>query len=554
MAQLEGYRFLLRFSQPPFPRIHIAIHPRLSTIHLARGLKTPKAPTELAVELTRQLSGRSVISVTKPELERLVRLEFSGGRVLIIELMGKASNLLLLGADQEILRFARKHHGEYRQPVIGETYTPPQRSSRWVASDPGSLTRTQFESILGGSREEMAVRLVDAVPGLSVHLAREVEHLVRDGEEPWEVFSRLIERTSSSMPMSPTLYSPAPPGELAESSPLTSRNLFASVFPLSHAAGLAQTTAPTANEAEEMATTCLVRRMMYETVQMSLAALLRREKRRIEDLVDVLESELREAERAGSADRRRAELILAGLHEARKDGSLVRVVDHYDPAGGTIEIPIDPRLGLNENAQRYFKSARRSARTLELSPGRLRGLRNRLALVEAATARVALAGTSVELESVERDLQDAGVVKAFRKVERAEVGRSAEYVQVREYRTRDGFTILVGKTAAENDHLTFKVAAPHDLWLHAAGHPGAHVVVRNPRRLQTLPDGAVLEAAAIAAWFSKGKNEQALDVHVAWRRHVRKGRGMSPGMVQLKRHRTVRVDPRSARLTSPDAP
>ena len=80
VAQLEECRFLLRFSRPPYPRLHIAIHPRLSTIHLARGMKSPTAPTELAVDLTRELAGRSVLSVTKPAAERLVRFELTDGR------------------------------------------------------------------------------------------------------------------------------------------------------------------------------------------------------------------------------------------------------------------------------------------------------------------------------------------------------------------------------------------------------------------------------------------------------------------------------------------
>lgn len=553
VVQLEACRFLLRFSEPPFPRVHIAVHPRLSTIHLARGLKAPAAPTELSVELTRELAGRRIVSVTKPASERLVRIETTGGRVLIVELMGKASDVILVGPDSRIHRFARGHQGEFRQPAVGEIYLPPPPYPRRVVPDPGSLTRTLFEGLRKDAGERFSDRLVESIPGLSVPVAREVEHRAEKGEDAWQVFVELLERSSSG-PRTPLLYSPAPPAELAESQPLSSRNLFAAVFPLTHAAGLAATPAPTANEAEEMATACMVRRMMYETVQLSLATLLRREDRRIQDLLGVLEAELAAAELAGTIDRRRGELILAGLHEARKEGGSVRVVDHYDPQGGLVEIPIDPRLGLNENAQRYFKSARRSARTRQLAPTRLRGLKERLRRVEQAAGRVQGAGTRAELESIERDLQEAGIVRAFRKTDRAEVGRAAEYVRVHEFRTREGFLVLVGRTAAENDHLTFKVAAPHDLWLHAAGQPGAHVVVRNPKRLQALPESTVQEAAAIAAWFSKGKTETALDVHVAWRRHVRKGRGMSPGMVVLKRHRTVRVDPRSARLTSSDAP
>ncbi len=135
------------------------------------------------------------------------------------------------------------------------------------------------------------------------------------------------------------------------------------------------------------------------------------------------------------------------------------------------------------------------------------------------------------------------MLTAIRKPGREDVAGKREYVQVRQFRSVGGYTILVGKSGAGNDHLTFSVASPQDLWLHAAGYSGAHVVVRNPGRLSALPDATVRQAAAIAAYFSKGQPEKSLDVHYAWRRHVKKGKGMSPGMVMLKRHRTIRVSP-----------
>jgi predicted ribosome quality control (RQC) complex YloA/Tae2 family protein len=163
--------------------------------------------------------------------------------------------------------------------------------------------------------------------------------------------------------------------------------------------------------------------------------------------------------------------------------------------------------------------------------------------VAAALEQAGSARGTASLESLERELQQEGILRAVRRTGPAAVGRKARYIPVSTYTTRDGFTVLVGRSSAENDELTFRVAAPDDLWLHAAGWPGAHVVVRNPRRLRELPDATVREAAAIAAWHSKGRDEPELDVHVSFRRHVRKGRGMSPGMVMLRKHRTVRVAP-----------
>ncbi len=315
------------------------------------------------------------------------------------------------------------------------------------------------------------------------------------------------------------------------------------MFPLSHAAGLTATRAGSANEAEAAATAALVRHLAYTSLRQSLSALLNEERRRSASLVKVLEREQAEAAEAAPRERRRGELILAGLSNARKDGDVVRVIDHYDPEAKEVAIPIDGRLGLKENADRCFHSARRAERAMEIIPDRLARQRERLAAVLAALPRLEGARDRAALEAVEVELQRDGLIRALRPKQRAEVGTRPEYVKVREYHSSDGFAILVGRTGAENDTLTFKVAAAHDLWLHAAGYPGAHVVIRNPRRLASLPESTVLEAAALAAWFSRGRSESHLDVHVAWRRHVRKGRGMSPGMVMLKRHRTVRVAP-----------
>ncbi len=553
-VQLDTDRFLLRFDEPPFPRIHIAIHPRISTMHLARGVKAPAAPTELAVALTRELEGRRVLGLSMPEMERLVRIDFEQGRALVVELMGRASNMLLLDHDERILRFARSHAGAFRRPAIGGLYVPPPVPPRWVEQGMDAIDEAGFREILAdesrGSTEEL--RLARALPGVSVHLAREIAWLAGAGADPWRAHLDLAARARSGT-REPVYYSPAAGADLSESLPLTNRNMFAFPFSLSHASHLTATRTPTVNEAEEAVTACVLRHLEYASLHESLSALLRQERRKVADLIEVLEADLAEASRCGDQDRRRGELILAGLHAARKEGTVVRVVDYYDPDAREVAIPVNPRLSLGENAQRYFKAARRRERARAIIPGRLESLKRRRADLDGAADQPALARSRRDLEEVERSLQEKGLIRAFRKSRRPEVARRPEYVEVREFRSVDGFTIIVGKTGAENDHLTFSVAAPHDLWLHAAGWPGAHVIVRNPGRLASLPQPTVLQAAAIAAHFSKGKEQGEMDVHVAWRKHVRKGKGkgMGPGMVMLRRHKTVRVAPGLPRSRGP---
>lgn len=111
----------------------------------------------------------------------------------------------------------------------------------------------------------------------------------------------------------------------------------------------------------------------------------------------------------------------------------------------------------------------------------------------------------------------------------------------------DGFEILVGRSARDNDELTFRVAEPRDFWLHAAGYAGSHVVVRNPDGLAELPRHVLERAAALAAWRSKARNARGkVPVHVCRAADVSKPRGFKPGEVRLRRWETVRVYPAAA--------
>jgi predicted ribosome quality control (RQC) complex YloA/Tae2 family protein len=108
----------------------------------------------------------------------------------------------------------------------------------------------------------------------------------------------------------------------------------------------------------------------------------------------------------------------------------------------------------------------------------------------------------------------------------------------------DGFEVLVGKADAENDVLTFEVAAPEDYWLHVGGGvPGSHVVVRVPEGETEVPRAVLLRAAALAAWHSKARNARRVDVHVCRVRDVSKRRGAPAGEVHLRRWDTLRVGP-----------
>ena len=112
----------------------------------------------------------------------------------------------------------------------------------------------------------------------------------------------------------------------------------------------------------------------------------------------------------------------------------------------------------------------------------------------------------------------------------------------------DGFEVLVGRTSADNDRLTFRVARPRDFWLHVSGFAGSHVVVRNPEGVAELPRSVLEKAAALAAWNSKAREAGGkVEVHLCRASEVGKPPGFAPGKVQLKRWDAVKVYPAAAK-------
>lgn len=113
----------------------------------------------------------------------------------------------------------------------------------------------------------------------------------------------------------------------------------------------------------------------------------------------------------------------------------------------------------------------------------------------------------------------------------------------RRFVSPDSFTVLVGRTAEDNDALSLKLASPRDFWFHVAGESGSHVVVRNPENLERLPRDTERFAASLAAGYSKARKGGRVAVHACRCEDVSKPRGLAPGKVQLDRYRTVQVSP-----------
>ena len=243
--------------------------------------------------------------------------------------------------------------------------------------------------------------------------------------------------------------------------------------------------------------------------------------------------------------KRVGDLLLANLSTARRDGKRVVLLDYFADDASPIEIEIDEQLTLQEEASRRFALYSRSKRAVLQITTRVETIRVRLKALDSqyeALEKIIVGRDETALEKLIA-LSAPRAVTSGAKRKGGRDKKEKKIPGVRRYISSDGFEILVGRAARDNDYLTFKVAKPNDLWLHAADYGGSHVVVRNATR-QDVPHRTIIEAAQLAAQFSQARKDPKVDVHYTQRKFVSKPKGAAPGLVRLLRSRNVTVEPK----------
>ena len=237
--------------------------------------------------------------------------------------------------------------------------------------------------------------------------------------------------------------------------------------------------------------------------------------------------------------KRYGDLLLANLATAKRDGNKIFVTDYYDENTPTVEIEIDETDAINEAAEKFFKryTKARNAKA-EIS--------KRLELAEAELAELNTKKERLETAIEEKDegfLASLTDEKPTNLHAKSKSKQTDNFSGARKFTSSEGFEILVGRRAKDNDFLTFRVAKSLDLWMHAADYPGSHVVVKNPNR-QEIPPKTLLEAAQIAAFYSQAKSQGKVAVHYTQKKFVNKPKGAVPGLVSLSSFKTILVEPK----------
>ncbi|TRZ99821.1 MAG: DUF814 domain-containing protein, partial [Nitrospiraceae bacterium] len=262
----------------------------------------------------------------------------------------------------------------------------------------------------------------------------------------------------------------------------------------------------------------------------ALKSALRKKLKRAGKRVEALESDLTKAERYRTYDRY-GELLKSRLGDIPKGAASITVTDYFDPALPELVLPLDPAKSPKGNMEDYFKKYRKFL-------GAEKEIRPRLltAQAEAAALRESLSA----LDRDEAPDQEGPLVGAVREPPLRRKKENASAKPFRRFTTEAGDAILVGRNSRENEELTFGLARSHDLWLHASGAPGSHVVLRLEKGAEARRE-SLLDAATLALQYSNLRKSGQGEVLYTYRKHVRKPRGAKPGLVTVTQDKRLYV-------------
>ena len=501
-------------------RLLLSAHPVFGRIQLTQTtFENPAQPSTFIMVLRKYLQGALIESIEQVENDRIVEITVSNKNeigdhiqaTLIIEIMGKHSNILLVDKSSHKILEVIKHVGfsqnSYRTLLPGSTYIAPPSTE---SLNPFTVKDEKLFKILQ-TQETTAKNLQSLFQGLGRDTANELENIL--ASDKLSTFRTFFNQETKPC-LTETSFSPVPfANQVGE--PFTSLS--------------------------DLLDTYYKDKAERDRVKQQASELIRRVENELQKNRHKLKKQEKELLATDNAEefRQKGELLTTFLHQVPNDQDQVILDNYY--TNQPITIALDKALTPNQNAQRYFKRYQKLKEAVKYLTD----------LIEETKA------TILYLESVETVLNQAGLEEiAEIREELIQTGfirrRQREKIQKRkkpeQYLASDGKTIIyVGRNNLQNEELTFKIARKEELWFHAKDIPGSHVVISgnlNPS------DEVKTDAAELAAYFSKGRLSNLVQVDMIEVKKLNKPTGGKPGFVTYTGQKTLRVTPDPEKIAS----
>ena len=533
IAQPEPDELLLTCKGPGANyRLALSASASLPFVYLTDQNKpSPMVAPTFCMVLRKHIANGKIVSITQPHMERIIRMDIEHldemgdfcKKSLIIELMGKHSNIIFCKEDGTIID-SIKHisslTSSLREVLPGRMYEIPATQNQ--KHNPLTTSTSEFTDIISHCSDTLGKAVYGSFTGISPLMANEILYRAGadadmpvasyDEDQLYHIatqFHHFMDEVKEGHFSPAIIWNGKEPIEF-------------SAFPLTQYQDYTIAAYTSISEVLEL---YYAKKNAYTRIRQKSAdlrrivttALERNQKKLQLQLKQLSDTEKREKYRIYGE-------LLQTYGYGVKEGSKFLVCENYYDDNKEIKIPLDETKSPLENAQKYFEKYNKLKRTYEALCALTEETQNEILHLESIQNALDIATSPDDLIDIKQELVDFGFIKKGRG-QKKNTGKSKPL----HYRSSDGFDIYVGKNNYQNDELTFKIATGNDWWFHAKNMPGSHVIVKSENR--ELPDRVFEEAASLAAYYSKGRGAEKVEIDYLQKKNVKKPNKSAPGFV-----------------------
>ena len=524
-------------------RLFVSIKSGRARINLSTERpENPAQPPMFCMLLRKHLTGAKILEITQEGFERIITIRLSalnemGDTVsfsLICELISNQANLILVDQNGKIVDAMRRSDIETAKRIIhpGAAYLAPEKQQKLSLLE--NDARFIADSVFTQTNTTCQKAFINCVDGISPLIAREISfssqvqdcttnELTTEQKERFMLCVAELQKTLKSGGKPTIILKDNVPFDFSYM-PITQ---YGSEYKLK--------VADSFSSLLDSFYSALDKNDRIKNYSQEISRLLKNTENRIIKKIQIRSSDLKKTENREQL-RIFGELIKANLHLIKAGEEKAYVQNYYDDNLEFIEIPLNPALSPAQNAAKYFKDYKRANTARQLLTKLIEEDGKELAYIESVADALSRAENVSDINEIKEELMLSGYLR--RQKTSSKINNQSKFL---EFKSPDGFKILVGKNNRQNDLLTTKMAQKNDMWFHTKNIPGSHVIVFCAG--QELSEETVIFAAKLAAKNSKAKDSASVPVDYTPVKFVKKPAGAKPGMVIYTTNKTVYVTP-----------
>lgn len=530
IAQTESDELLLTIKNGKNQyRLLISANASLPLIYLTdKNKPAPLTAPNFCMLLRKHINNGRIISITQPGLERIVDFEIQHldelgdikTKHLIIELMGKHSNIIFVneGTILDSIKHVNSIMSSVRQVLPGKEYFIPHTSEKL---NPLDVEKEVFFKTVFSKPMPLSKAIYTSFTGISPTIAENIcyegkfdssmpANVLEHGDQNivWMYFYQLINKVKNC-DFIPTIYE---------------KNGKPEEYGVTILSTYSDCTTTSFESISTLLETYYSKKNLYTRMRqksVDLRKIVTNALERDNKKYNIQLKQLKDTEKKDKF-KEYGDLLTTYGYSIKEGSKEFETLNYYN--GETVKITLDPTISPIENAKKYFNKYSKLKRTSEALETIIVETKNSIDYLESINVAIDMATTEDDLKAINEELVQTGFIKKKHTNKKAKNNSKPLH-----FISSDGFDIYVGKNNIQNEHLTFKVATGNDWWFHSKSFPGSHVIVKCNN--QELPDNTFEEAARLAAFYSKGSNQDKVEIDYIQKKHVKKVAGAMPGFV-----------------------